>query len=363
MHILVFGGGMQGLVIARNLVNRKEKPQVTVADIRNPDSLPDGVTFKELNVLDGDKVKAALNDVDTAVLAVPSQIAREALTNILKTGTACVDVCFTPEPPLDLADLAIANGACCFVDCGVAPGISHILAGRAYEELGGLDSIEIHVGGIPQSPPAVFHHAVYFNPEDLISEYVRPARARTKGIDIEPDPLEAEIKPFHDREMGELQSFISDGLRTLLTSFSDVPNMVERTLRREGHLKTMADLKSLGLFEEDIVSGTARALNNKFSSEDYPDFILMHVETRSKTGNKVKSWRMLDRATEEESSMARTTGYTTAAVAMVLARKEFTEPGVFPPEKLGKDADLTEIILKDLADHGVVVVEELAAVK
>lgn len=360
MHILVVGGGMQGQVIAKNLIDRQEKPRVTVADIKEPSSLPAGVDFKKLDVLNKDSVSDAMKSADTAVLAVPSQIARPALENILSTGTNVADVCFTPEPPLSLDDLAKKNNASCVVDCGVAPGISHMLVGHAYTELGGLDDVKIFVGGFPQSPPAVFRHAVYFNPEDLISEYVRPARAREDGKAIEPDPLEAKIVVFKDRELGEMQSFLSDGLRTLLTSFPDVPNMSERTLRYTGHLETMANLKELGLFEDDVVAHTASTLGKKYDADSYPDYLLMYVEA-SKSGKKM-CWRLLDKATGGESAMSRTTGYTTAAVAMVLARGDFNEAGVHAPEVLGKSSQLTELILKDLGMHGVKVVEDAVAV-
>lgn len=355
MHIVVFGGGMQGCVIARNLKNREEKPRITVVDIRRPTELPEGVDFVEADVLDEKQVKKILENVDTAVLAVPSQIARAALQNLLVTGVAIVDVCFTPEPPLDLDKLARDNGTCCVIDCGIAPGVSHILAGQAYSEFGDLDDIKIYVGGMPQSPPAVFHHAVYFNPSDLVSEYTRPARARENGVDIAPDPLEAEVHSFKDEELGVLDAFLSDGLRTLLTSFPKVSNMSERTLRHAGHLKTMADLKELGLFEESTIEHTAKALGNRYPADAYPDYLLMQVEAYS--GSKSKSWRLLDRARDGESAMSRTTGYTTAAVAMVLARKQFTEPGIHAPERLGAEKGLTEIILQDLARRNIEVKE------
>lgn len=66
---------------------------------------------------------------------------------------------------------------------------------------------------------------------------------------------------------------------------------------------------------------------------------------------------MLDKSTNGESAMSRTTGYTTAAMAMVLARKQFTPLGVHAPERLGKEKTLTAIILEDLLKHGIKIVE------
>jgi len=352
MRIVVFGGGMQGRVIAKNLAARSEKPEIIITDINEIDGLEKNVKFQKVNVLDKKQVADAVKGADAAVLAVPSNIAHDALANLIETGVPIVDVSFTPDPPLNLDAQAKKTGACVVVDCGVAPGLSHLLVGHAYAEFGGLDNARILVGGMAQNPPPVFHHAVYFNPCDLLAEYVRPARARVGGKDIDPAPLEATIETYNDHEVGKLDAFLSDGLRSLLTSYPDVPEMVERTLRIDGHMQTMKNLGELGLFDDDAIQNTAKKLGTKYAAEKYPDFLLMVVE--AKRGNKALAWRLIDRFTNGESAMSRTTGYTTAAMAMVLARKQFTTPGVHAPEKVGEVAGLTQIIIDDLKERGVV---------
>ncbi len=352
MRIVVFGGGMQGRVIAKNLAARSERPEVVLADINEITGLDKGISFRKTDVLNKKDVADAVKGADTAVLAVPSSIAHDALKNLIETGISVVDVSFTPDPPLSLDSLAKEKGACCVVDCGVAPGLSHILVGHAYATLGGLDSAKILVGGMAQNPPPVFHHAVYFNSHDLLSEYVRPARARVGGKEIAPAPLDAEIESFTDSEVGLLDSFLSDGLRSLLTSYPDVPEMVERTLRVNGHMDTMKNLSELGLFDDDAIDSTAKKLGSKYAAEKYPDYLLMVVE--AKRGNKTLAWRLIDHFKNGESAMSRTTGYTTAAVAMVLATKKFTTPGVHAPEKLGEVGDLAQVVIDDLKERGVV---------
>lgn len=351
MKLVVVGGGMQGKVIAENILAREEKPEVVIADLRQPANLAAGINFAQCDVLDAAQVAKLVKGADAVVLAVPSTIAHQALENLLSAGASVADVSFTPDPPLSLDGLAKKNGSCCVVDCGIAPGLSHILSGRAYTELGGLDTLRIFVGGMPQNPPDGFHHAVYFNPSDLLAEYVRPARARSAGNDIDPAPLDAQFEVFKDRELGTLQAFLSDGLRSLLGSYPDVPEMAELTLRWPGHLDTMVTLRQLGLLEPDTVNTVATQVGKRFPSDDFPDVLLMVIEARH--GNDRRTWRLIDRRTENESAMARTTGYTTAAVAMVLARKQFTEPGVHAPERLGHDAKLTGIIVEDLTAHGI----------
>ena len=355
MQLIVVGGGMQGRVIAQNLLAREEKPEVIIVDIKEPATL-DGAKYKQVNVLDQSQVDAAVKTADAVVLAVPSEISHRALSNLIKTGKPIVDVSFTPDPPLDLDDMAKKSGSCCVVDCGVAPGLSHILAGRAVAELGGLDSLRILVGGMPQDPPPVFRHAIYFNPNDLLAEYVRPARARKHGLNIAPSPLDVDFEKYTDAEVGELDAFISDGLRSLLTSFPDIPEMSEWTLRWSGHLETMKSLNELGLLNDMSTSqAVAKALVEKYPEEKNPDFLLMVIEAKKKGDRRL--WRLIDRRTKGMSAMSRTTGYTTAAVAMVLARKQFTDPGVHAPEKLGASQELTATIVSDLKARGVSIAE------
>ena len=361
MRIIVVGGGMQGFVIAKNLLGRKEQPEIIIADVKEPSRLPAGAKFQKSNVLDAAQVKELVHGACAVVLAVPSEIAREALSNLISAGATVADVSFTPDPPLDLSEAARKTGSVCLVDVGVAPGLSHVLVGHAYQEMKGLDSVRILVGGMPVKPPEVFRHAVYFNPHDLLAEYIRPARARRQKQNISPAPLDLNPEGFSDSEVGQLEAFLSDGLRSLLDSFTDVPDMAELTLRWPGHLDTMTDLHKMGLLQD---SQSCRAIAchfaRRYPAESYPDFLLMVVEATRK--GKCKRWRLLDHSTDGISAMSRTTGYTTAAVAMLLAGKKFTEAGVHPPEKLGQSPHLVQELIEDLRERGVKVQEAAAVI-
>src|SRR5579883_2322614 len=120
MRIVIFGGGMQGKVIAQNLAKRTERPEVIIADVNECKDLGHQIQFQKANVLDKAQVASAVKNADAAVLAVPSSIAHEALENLIETGVAVADVSFTPDPPLSLDALAKKTGSCCLVDCGIA---------------------------------------------------------------------------------------------------------------------------------------------------------------------------------------------------------------------------------------------------
>lgn len=359
MRIAVVGAGMQGLVVAENLAARDQVDEVVVADPTKPARLQPNVTHVEADATRDDGIPQEVRTADAAVLAVPSGIARRALASLLHLGVPVVDVSFTPEPPLDLDAAAKEHGTACVVDCGLAPGLSHALVAAAHRELGGLDGGRILVGGLPIDPPPAFRHAVYFNPRDLVAEYLRPARLRRGGKDEAPAPLDAEVERHHDDEMGDFEAFASDGLRSLLGSFPDVPDLVELTLRRDGHLAFMRALREAGLLDEagppsapePAADATARALGARYAAARFPDFVLMHVEGRR--GDRRAAWRLLDRHANGLSAMSRTTAFTAAAVATMVADGALDAPGVHPPERIGADAALMARLLDDLAGHGV----------
>ncbi|MFA5861401.1 MAG: saccharopine dehydrogenase C-terminal domain-containing protein [Candidatus Thermoplasmatota archaeon] len=363
MRVIVFGGGIQGRVIAADLAGRDGSPEVVVMDVRAPTAkLPEGVSYEKVDALEGGDVSRVVRGADVAVLALPGGVARRALENIVAAGASTVDVSFTPEPPLDLDERARKSGARVIVDCGVAPGLSHVLAGAAHHDLGGLDSLRILVGGLPERVPPHFRHAVYFNARDLVAEYLRPARRRNGGRDEAPAPLDAPAERHVDEELGALDAFLSDGLRSLLTSYPEVPDMEERTLRWPGHLEFMRGLRAAGLLDEVPLPGapeatadsTARALATRYPGEAHPDVLVMEVVC-TRGGHK-RSWRLIDRRTGSATAMSRTTAFTAAAVAWQLARGRFTEAGVHAPERLGSEPALVRDVLHDLGERGVRVV-------
>ena len=54
-------------------------------------------------------------------------------------------------------------------------------------------------------------------------------------------------------EIGTLESWNSDGLRTLIQTMSHVPNMIEKTLRYPGCVEYLKVLRECGYFSYDPV--------------------------------------------------------------------------------------------------------------
>lgn len=340
MNVLVLGAGIQGRVVARALERRNAA--VRLADLAPP---PGGVV---VDARDADAVAAAARGCDVAVTSLPAAIGTIALPALLAAAVPTVDTSFTVDLPFDLDADARRAGVPVLVDFGVAPGLSHLLAAALVRELGEVALLRILVGGMPLAPPPGFRHAVYFHALDLMGEYLRPARVRRDGREVAVDPL-TETTRWVDAEAGALEAAPSDGLRSLLASFPDVPEMEELTLRVPGHLGVMRQLRDLGLLDAEALHGTATSLERRFPGAEHPDRLVMEVH--AERGGEARAYRVHVRHADGLTAMSRATAFTAAAGAVVLAEGGFDVAGVHAPEALGAGA--TERVLSELATHGI----------
>ena len=120
-----------------------------------------------------------------------------------------------------------------------------------------LDTANCYVGGLPQNPEFPWKYKSVFSPIDVIEEYTRPARMVENGkIIIKPAMSEIESVIF--KNIGNLDAFNSDGLRSLVNM--PINNMVEKTLRFNGHIQKIIKLRDQGLFEKDKIEETSNTL-------------------------------------------------------------------------------------------------------
>jgi len=297
---------------------------------------------------------------------VGSEIGLGALRAVIEAGKPVCDISFMPEDALALSDSTRERGVAAVVDCGVAPGLSNILAGRAAARLEPCLRIAIYVGGLPRRPRPPFNYKAAFSPRDVIEEYTRPARMVENGRAVAKEAL-SEVERIEFPDLGELEAFNTDGLRSLIATL-DVPNMTEKTLRYPGHAALMCAFREAGLFDaEPIEVGGARVrpidvtaamLFPKWTYEPGEEDVtaLRVVAEGAEGGRDVRLvWEMLDFYDRDSAttSMARTTGFACAIVGRMLARGDISETGVIPPERLGRDPRFYETVLDELDRRGV----------
>ena len=159
----------------------------------------------------------------------------------------------------------------------------------------------------------------------VIEEYTRPARFVLNGKIIT-KPAMTDIEEITFDNVGVLEAFNSDGLRSLLDM--PIPNMVEKTLRYPGHIQKIIDLKDNGFFAPEKINNTVKFLINDWTPEegDYDQTIMRLEFAGIKDGKKTtETFDLIDYFDKQKniSSMARTTGYTCAAVANIILSEYF----------------------------------------
>lgn len=323
----------------------------------------------------GSTVAKAVKDADLVVGAVPGFMGYRTVERVLREGKPIVDISFFPEDAFGLEELAEEAGVPCLFDCGVAPGLSNLVLGRMEEHLDDTTSFLCLVGGLPVERTWPWEYKAPFSPADVIQEYVRPARQRRDGVEVtRPALTDVELVDFPG--LGSLEAFNTDGLRSLMKT-AKTPNMVEKTMRYPGHAVRMRILREAGFFsthEIQAASGSVRPLDVTESllfsawkfEEGEPDLTVMRIVVEGvDDGTPVRhTYNLLDyyNPDTETMSMARTTGYTCTAMANLVARGLWAEPGLAPPEVVGRDPECFEAVLKHLEERGVHIfqkVEEL----
>ncbi|MGQ9470560.1 MAG: saccharopine dehydrogenase family protein [Candidatus Aminicenantales bacterium] len=369
MKTIILGVGLMGKAIALDLAADKQF-SVSAVDLRKEpleELREKGITSvwqQDLASLEG--IKKILKPYDLVINAVPGALGFPILKTCLEEGKNVVDITFSAESPLELDSLAREMNVTAIVDCGLAPGLSNILAGYASTKMDTPESLTVYVGGLPVVRSWPFEYKTVFSPADVIEEYLRPARYRENGqLIVRPALSDPELIEFEG--LGTLEAFNTDGLRTLLTTLP-FPSMKEMTLRYPGHREKMAILKAAGFFDSEPVTVDGqkivpRALTTELlfsrlklrqGEEDLA--ILMVVASGRRKGQPVLiSFELLDRFDRASGihSMARTTGYTATMTARALAEGLIKKTGIVPPEFLGMDEDCLRYILNGLKERGI----------
>jgi len=328
-RVLILGGGQQGSVIARDLASDHA---VTVADQRSVELV--GVRSVLTDLSDSAALEALIAEHDLAVGALPAALGFQAAQAAVIAGRSYVDVAFYAEDAHELDAAARAAGVAVLPDCGLAPGISNLLVGRALSR-SPATSVRIDVGGIATDPSRPYGYRTTWSLPDLVDEYTRPARILREGKTLElPAFSEPELLDFPG--VGRLESFLTDGLRTLLR-LDGVQDMVERTLRWPGHMEAVQPLLAEARLVEEFDA----------KCREGDDLVALRIEI---DGELVT---MTERARDGLSAMARTTALTTAAFARWVASGRLAETGVVTPEQLGRDPEAYAFILKALRSHGI----------
>ncbi len=368
--VIVLGAGMVGSAMA---IDMAKKHNVTIADVSTSSlektkARNSNIETQVLDVTVKSNLVKAIEPHDLVICAVPGFLGFNTLKTIIESKKNVIDISFFPENSLTLDALAKEMGVTAIVDCGVAPGMDNVILGY-YNEQMKLTDFECLVGGLPKHKKWPFSYKAPFSPIDVIEEYTRPARYVENGETIVREALtDCEYVEFEN--IGTLESFNSDGLRSIIFTMPHIKNMKEKTLRYPGHVEYIKVLKESGFFnEEPMTFGetkispldfTSRILFNEWKLNDgEEELTVMRVTVKGENGNgqiEEIQYDLLDEYCHDTktSSMSRTTGYTATAAANLFLDGIFNEKGVFPPELVGKHKSCFDYFMKYLEERNVI---------
>jgi len=360
--ITVLGAGLVGRAM---IIDLAKKHNILAVDISsdNLDQLKDIENVKTTckDISDSKELNNTIKDADLVIGAVPGFMGYNMIKEVIKAGKDIVDISFFPEDPLKLNKLAIENDVTTIVDCGVSPGMGNILLGHHINRMN-VKSYKCLVGGLPVNPEPPWGYKAVFSPIDVIEEYTRPVCYRTNG-EIKIDEPLSKMQVIEFENVGQFEAWNTDGLRTLLYT-TEIPNMIELTIRHTGTINPIIALRDSGFFSYDEIEIDDRKVkpidvttNLMFSQwkmkPGEEDMTVMRIMIEGQDQKHIYDLvDYFDKPTNT-TSMARTTGYTCTAAANLFLEGKYSRKGIIAPEILGQDDTAFDYILNYLKERGI----------
>ena len=368
---IVLGAGMVGSVMAADMA-ADASYSVTIVDAREENlaaaNTRAGGRLKTVkaDLSDPAAVKKLVAPFDIVLGAIASRIGLQTLRAVIEAGKNYSDITFMAEDAIDLDGLAKKHGVTAVVDMGVAPGMSHLLAGHEAATMDRCETIEIYVGGLPRERRWPFQYKAPFSPGDVLEEYTRPTRLVEHGKVVVREALsEPELMDFPG--VGTLEAVNTDGLRSLARTHT-VPFMKEKTLRYPGHYELMRVLRATGLFSQEPIDVNGMKVRplDVISKLMFPmwtfkpgeeDVTVMRIivagEHQGKRERRVWDLHDFYDHKTKATSMSRTTGFPCTIMARQIASGKFRKPGVIVPELVGQVPGMLDTVIAELQERGI----------
>lgn len=393
-NVVVLGSGLMGSSIALDLLTSNSVGKLTVVD-NSPERLKALEQRVSRNVGDGsspttstatysnykdkletrdlditkndDDLKKFLSGFELGVGALPHGLAERAVFMAADASIDFVDLIYSwrYQDGSQLNEKAKKNGVTIIPACGLAPGLTNILAKYAADQMEEVDSVKIYVGGIPEVPKPPLNYRIVFAIESVLEEYMRDALIVRNGKQVNVPALsEVEELTFSEFPEQKFEAFMTDGLSTLPETLKRVRYMEEKTIRWKGHAEQIALLIDLGLFSERPINlrrngsrVSPRALlstllEKKLSMhQGDKDMTLLRVDVKGRKrrgdrSTRVKEYELVDHFDNDTltTSMARTTAFPCSAVAQMVLEGKITDTGFIPPELAIRDDRFDEFL-------------------
>ena len=374
----VLGAGRQGTACAYDLIRFGDAEGVLLADqslavaqaaAERVNDLLGSTKARavQLDVTDGDALRAVLTGIDAFLSAVPYYFNLDITRAAIQAGASMCDLGGNTDQvreQLALSAEAEAAGISIVPDCGQVPGMGSTLMVYAMDLLDEAEEVFMWDGGLPQEPRPPFGYLLTFNIAGLTNEYAEPPvflrDGKPKLVPTMDELEEIEFPP----PVGRLEAFTTGGgVSTLPWTFQGrLKTLQNKTVRYPGHFAQLRAFYDLGLWGlEPVQVGDQKVVpRDLFHALFEPlvtfpgdrDVVVIRIQALGrKDGHRAEAVVELMDFYDEETgftAMERTTGWDGAIVAAMMARGQ-TPRGAVPVE-LAVPPDL---FVAELARRGI----------
>jgi lysine 6-dehydrogenase len=360
MKLLILGSGLMGPAAAFNAMADPEVKQVVLCDASERQL---AVAMGKLSGRPGaDKltpVQLDLNDqaatevmagAKVIIAALPRPASILGIRAAMQAGVPLVDLTWPADEHMPglREEVEAANGLI-IPGCGLEPGLTEIMARYLAEKLDRVDELHIKCGGLPESPTPPLGYKIVFGGKQLplreqdgrmVEDGQLKFVPRYSGIETVTFPGVGECEAWHETFMPWLLD---------LPALKNLQLGTQKTVRWPGYAAKVTVLKEMGLLSlEPVEIDDVRVAPKKLLDallyprvrleEGEPDLSVLRVEAIGEQLGYRRKYKieMVDRYDETLgfTSMARTTAFTGAIIARMIARGDLLTRGLLTPEQI-----------------------------
>ena len=376
-----------GPTIAKDCAEVSEVSKVTGCDI-DKKKLADAEKYvnnpkfdtEELSVLDHNKLVEKMKNYDLVINGTAAKFSINALRAAMEAKVNIVDLAGGGYPQEgELYDEVKKAGITAVPGCGIDPGLIDILSGQAISMMDQAENVMFACGGLPQDPEPPLDYKIVFGGTRMpVRPGLVPMIEDGKQVDIE---RYSEVEPIEVDGLDPMEAF-TDGYPSSLLKLcveKGVKSFRGKTIRYSGFVDKIMFLNDLGLISEEPVDymDTEVIPRELFHKIIYPlvrfdteagdrDLTVLLVRVEGvKDGNEVViEYDMVDFYDEDHmiTSMAKTTGYSSAIISRMVGRGDIKEKGIQWPVRVVR-GKLVEELLTNLRMRGVEVTETVTTTR
>ncbi len=360
MKIAILGAGTVGTALASVLCTNPRLRALIVIDESGPalDELSNHCTNGRLrtyrvNINREHAIATLIKGFDVLISALPQHQNVQMSRLALRTGIHYID--FGGSEEILEKQMALNNSnkrhdRWIIPNCGMAPGLTNILAMHGFESFEKVDSIQIMASSLPLKPVPPFNFQLSSSPYGLVKEYLDPAVIIKKGKLTTTEALNGYEKVTFTSwpEQGEMETFYTSGGIAMLARHlkGRVNELGFKAIRYPGHKNIIEALRALGFDSDRIIdirsSLTYRQLLTrqikKYLPSGQKDFVLMRVVVEGiRNGESLqREYEILHHYDEKRnvSALMSCVTLTTGIIAEMMIDKKLKGPGgIKPPEQ------------------------------